>query len=31
MIDVLCTMHRSGFPQDALLKVIAASNAKSGD
>ena len=29
MIDVLCNMHRSGFPQDALLKVIAANNAKS--
>lgn len=28
MFDVLCTMHRSGFPQEALLKVIAASNAK---
>lgn len=28
MIDVLCTMHRSGFPAEALLKVIAASNAK---
>ncbi len=28
MIDVLCTMHRSGFPAAALLKVIAASNAK---
>lgn len=28
MIDVLCTMHRSGFPLEALLKVIAASNAK---
>lgn len=28
MIDVLCTMHRSGFPADALLRVIAASNAK---
>ncbi len=28
MIDVLCTMHRSGFPVEALLKVIAASNAK---
>lgn len=27
MIDVLCNMHRSGFPQDALLKVIAANNA----
>lgn len=31
MIEVLCTMHRSGFPQEDLLKVIAASNAKSGD
>ena len=30
MIDVLCTMHRSGFPSAALLKVIAASNAGSG-
>lgn len=28
MFDVLCTMHKSGFPQEALLKVIAASNAK---
>ena len=28
MIDVLCNMHRSGFPQAALLKVIAANNAK---
>lgn len=28
MIDVLCTMHRSGFPVAALLKVIAASDAK---
>jgi hypothetical protein len=27
---VLCTMHRSGFPLAALLKVIAASDAKSG-
>lgn len=27
MIDVLCNMHRSGFPQAAILKVIAASNA----
>ncbi|MBR2117875.1 MAG: hypothetical protein V4458_05710 [Pseudomonadota bacterium] len=30
MIDVLCTMNRSGFPTADLLKVIAASNAKSG-
>ncbi len=30
MIDVLCTMHRSGFPVADLLKVIAASNAKNG-
>ncbi len=30
MIDVLCTMHRSGFPVADLMKVIAASNAKSG-
>lgn len=30
MFDVLCTMHQSGFPQEALLKVIAASNAKGG-
>ncbi|CAN5396015.1 hypothetical protein BH10PSE10_BH10PSE10_11510 [soil metagenome] len=30
MIDVLCTMHRSGFPLADLMKVIAASNAKSG-
>lgn len=29
MFDVLCTMHKNGFPQEALLKVIAASNAKS--
>lgn len=27
MIDVLCTMHRSGYPAADLLKVIAASNA----
>ena len=27
MIDVLCNMHRNGFPQAALLKVIAANNA----
>lgn len=27
MIDVLCTMHRSGFPLPDLLKVISASNA----
>jgi hypothetical protein len=30
MIDVLCTMYRNGFPVADLLKVIAASNAKSG-
>lgn len=30
MIDVLCTMNRSGFPAADLMKVIAASNAKSG-
>lgn len=30
MIDILCNMHRSGFPQAALLKVIDASNAKAG-
>jgi len=30
MIDVLCTMHRSGFPVADLMKVITASNAKSG-
>lgn len=29
MIDVLCTMNRSGFPVADLMKVIAASNAKS--
>ncbi|NGX94083.1 MAG: hypothetical protein G4V63_02165 [Candidatus Afipia apatlaquensis] len=29
MIDVLCTMHRSGFPVADLMKVIAASNARS--
>jgi hypothetical protein len=28
MIDVLCNMHRSGFPEAALLKVIAADNSK---
>lgn len=28
MIDVLCTMHRSGFPVEALMKVIKASDAK---
>ncbi|MBI3700474.1 MAG: hypothetical protein HY242_08515 [Afipia sp.] len=28
MVDVLCNMHRNGFPEDALLKVIAANNAK---
>lgn len=28
MIDILCTMHRSGFPVADLLKVIAASNAR---
>jgi hypothetical protein len=27
MVDVLCNMHRNGFPEDALLKVIGASNA----
>ncbi|MCF2523584.1 hypothetical protein [Bradyrhizobium sp. G127] len=30
MIDVLCAMHRGGFPVADMLKVIAASNAKSG-
>lgn len=30
MIDVLCTMHRSGFQLADLMKVIAASNANSG-
>lgn len=30
MIDVLCTMHRSGYPAADLLKVIAASNTKAG-
>lgn len=30
MLEVLCTMHESGFPVEALLKVIAANNAKSG-
>lgn len=30
MIDVLCNMHRSGFSVADMLKVIAASNAKSG-
>lgn len=29
MIEVLCNMHRSGFPESALLKVIAANNATS--
>lgn len=28
MIDVLCTMHRSGYPAADLLRVIAASNAR---
>ena len=28
MVDVLCNMHRNGFPEAALLKVIAANNAK---
>lgn len=28
MIEVLCTMHQSGFPPSDLLRVIAASNAK---
>lgn len=28
MVDVLCNMHRNGFPEEALLKVIAANNAK---
>ncbi len=31
MIDVLCTMHRSGFPVGALMKVIAASNGNRGE
>ncbi len=26
MIEVLCNMHRSGFPEAALLKVIAAND-----
>lgn len=26
MIDVLCTMHQSGFPTSDLLRVISASN-----
>jgi hypothetical protein len=30
MIDVLCAMHRGGFPVADMLRVIAASNAKSG-
>ncbi len=30
MIDVLCTMHRSGFPVADLMKVIAARNTKGG-
>lgn len=30
MIDVLCAMNRSGFPVADMMKVIAASNAKSG-
>jgi hypothetical protein len=29
MIDVLCTMHQSGFPLSDLLRVISASNANS--
>ncbi len=28
MVDVLCNMHRNGFPEEALLKVIAANNGK---
>jgi len=27
-VDVLCNMHRNGFPEEALLKVIAANNGK---
>lgn len=30
MIDVLCAMNRGGFPVADMMKVIAASNAKSG-
>jgi len=30
MIDVLCAMNRGGFPIADMLKVINASNAKSG-
>lgn len=30
MIDVLCAMHRGGFPPDAMMKVIAVSNARGG-
>jgi len=26
MVDVLCNMHRNGFPEAALLKIIAASD-----
>lgn len=29
MIEVLCTMHQSGFPLSDLLRVISASNANS--
>jgi hypothetical protein len=29
MIEVLCTMHQSGFPLSDLLRVITASNANS--
>jgi hypothetical protein len=29
MIEVLCTMHQSGFPLTDLLRVISASNANS--
>jgi len=28
MIDVLCAMHRGGFPLEAMMKVIAVSNAR---
>lgn len=31
MIDVLCAMNRGGFPVADMMKVIAVSNAKSGN
>jgi len=31
MIDVLCAMHRGGFPLADMMKVIAVNNAKTAD